>query len=181
MCFKISGLFTVLGLFSLAGAYRVIPNIEDGIIFHEHDSTSPFVKIGNGFYYFEPVLEKNWYAAFESCRRMDADLISFDSIEEWNAINQYILSNKIDHLYWTSGTDFAENGKHKWFTTGEPITLNIWNEGEPNNLGLNEHCDEMGKGRTENNYNVLNDKSCYSERLYICKTRQPKTASFLIW
>jgi len=32
MVIKISGFLTVVGLISLAGAYRIIPNIEDGKI-----------------------------------------------------------------------------------------------------------------------------------------------------
>jgi len=112
---------------------------------------------------------------------MKADLIAFDTIEEWNFINQYILDNKIDHLYWTSGTDHADHGNHKWFTTGQPVTLNIWLEGEQNNLGGNERCVELGKFRTQYNFNVLNDEACSSKRLFICKARQPTTVSFVVW
>ncbi|KAH8352235.1 hypothetical protein KR084_002898 [Drosophila pseudotakahashii] len=105
----------------------------------------------------------------------------FESVKEWNLINQYTLKNKIDHLYWTSGSDLADPGNHKWFTNGLPIKLNIWLKGEPNNQGGNERCVELGKGRAQKNYDVLNDEKCASKRLYICKARQPKTAAFVIW
>jgi len=32
MVIKISAFLTILGLMSLAGAYRIIPNIEDGMV-----------------------------------------------------------------------------------------------------------------------------------------------------
>ncbi|XP_022234887.1 C-type lectin 37Da-like [Drosophila obscura] len=175
-----TGLVACLGFLSLCGAYKVTPIVADGLPGLSNITTEPFVKIGNGYYYIESTLNKNWFDAFESCRRMSADLISFESLEEWDLINDYIVERKINGAYWTSGNDFAYQGKHVWHSTGEPVTLNIWNAGDPNNHGGNEHCDEFWYA-TNVKHNVLNDKQCSVQSHYICEAPQPKTASFIIW
>ncbi|KAH8360866.1 hypothetical protein KR084_009537, partial [Drosophila pseudotakahashii] len=141
----------------------------------------PFVKIGHGYYYIETRTEKSWFDAFESCRRIAAHLIAFETFEEWDLVNQYLFRNEISDIYWTSGADLAQKGKHDWFSSGEPISLDIWAPGEPNNVGGVEHCDELGYKATSTNYNVLNDKDCEVKRRYICERLYPKTASFVIW
>ncbi|XP_050741946.1 C-type lectin 37Da-like [Drosophila biarmipes] len=181
MFFPHTLLWAVVALISLAGAYKVIPFVEDGIPDHLQVATGPFVKIGRGYYYIETKTKKNWFDASESCRRIDAHLIAFETIEEWDLVNQYLFRNGIDNVYWTSGCDLAQQGKHNWCSTGEPLTLNIWYPGEPNNNNGNEHCDVLGDRRSSTNYNVLNDFNCAREVLYICEKSYPKTASFVIW
>lgn len=141
----------------------------------------PFVNIDGGFYYIESESKVSWFQAFESCRRMNAYLIAFETIEEWNLINQYLWNHNISDLYWTSGVDLAVEGKHGWFSIGEPILLNIWGSGEPNNMDGVEHCDELGYDGNSTNYKVLNDIQCDEERLFICETHEPKTASVVVW
>ncbi|KAH8329409.1 hypothetical protein KR074_010056, partial [Drosophila pseudoananassae] len=142
-------------------------------------NTAPFIKIGEGYYYIETKIGKNWFDAFESCRRLGANLISFETMKEWDLVNQYLWNHDLNRIYWTSGSDLAHQGKHTWFANGEPITLKIWGPGEPNNSGGNEHCDGLGYNRNETNYNVLNDRICSRDTYYICETLQPKTASFV--
>ncbi|XP_022224221.2 C-type lectin 37Da-like [Drosophila obscura] len=112
---------------------------------------------------------------------MEAALISFETREEWDSINQYLFQRNIYDEYYTSGTDLAIKGEHVWFSTGEPLELNIWGRGEPSNNGGIEHCDVLGYLGTSTNYDVLNDIPCDLKRYYICEAPQPKTASFFIW
>ncbi|XP_052848415.1 C-type lectin 37Da-like [Drosophila gunungcola] len=181
MFIKYTVLWTLSGLLSLVGAFQVIPAIEDGVPDYLNITTAPFVKIGHGYYYIETKTAKNWFDATESCHRMEAYLVAFETIEEWDLVNQYLFKNGIDNVYWTSGADLANLGKHDWFSTGQPLTLNIWYPGEPNNLNGIEHCDALGDRRSVTNYNVLNDMNCESAKLYICERLYPKTASFVIW
>ncbi|KAI8041956.1 hypothetical protein M5D96_003252 [Drosophila gunungcola] len=174
-------LFIFLGLFTQFWTYEITPIITEGAPDFFDISTEPFVKIGEGYYYFETNLTKNWFDAFESCRRMDAQLIAFETMKEWDLLNIYLRTAKIEDIYWTSGTDLAHHGIHDWFPTGQRLTLDIWMKGEPNNSGGNEHCDILGYRRTETNYNDLNDLECELERLYICEAPLPRTASFVIW
>ncbi|KAH8260505.1 hypothetical protein KR038_002682, partial [Drosophila bunnanda] len=146
-------------------------------------TTEPFVKIGNGYYFFESNITKNWYDAYQSCRNMGAGLIDFESIEEWNLINNYLNDTGIYKKYWTSGTILADKSdikKRTWFSTGKPMSLDIWYPGEPNNLGGNELCDEMGKYQVPKIWG-LNDANCNLRTCFICKASKPATASFLVW
>ncbi|XP_015035231.2 C-type lectin 37Da-like, partial [Drosophila pseudoobscura] len=140
---KLTGVLALLGFLSLSGGYRVISNVMDGVPEFVNINPAPFVKIGNGYYYIENKLRKNWFDAYESCSRMGAALISFETIEEWNLINKYLKDEKIDYFYWTSGTDLAKQGKHVWLSTGNPIALDIWHPSQPDNIEGVEHCDEM--------------------------------------
>ncbi|KAH8334539.1 hypothetical protein KR059_011240, partial [Drosophila kikkawai] len=126
---------------------------------------SQFIKIGKGSYYIETVSRKNWFAAYESCRQMKASLIAFESLDEWKLVNQYLRDMQIYRKYWTAGTDWAEQGKHVWFSNGQPLSLDIWRAGEPNNYNGDEHCDEAGPAIVP----WLNDIVCTTLRIYICK------------
>ncbi|XP_037716093.1 C-type lectin 37Da-like [Drosophila subpulchrella] len=174
-------LSALIGLLSLVRGYEIVPTVEDGIPDHLSFTTAPFLKIGHGYYYIESNAQKNWFEASESCHRLGAKLISFETIQEWDLINRYLLKNKIYNVYWTSGSDLAHQGKHDWLETGERITLPIWYPGEPNNFNGNEHCDELGDRGSSDNYNVLNDRPCETPRRYICERSYPRTASFIIW
>ncbi|XP_046866601.1 C-type lectin 37Da-like [Drosophila willistoni] len=174
-----------LSLLVVSMTYNIKPLIKDGLPGFTDITTAPFLKIGEGYYYIETQLEKNWYDAYETCRLIGAELIAFDSIKEWELVNQYLRDMKIaNQPYWTSGTDLANQGKHLWFSNGLSNIFNeIWYPGEPNNEGGNEHCDEFPfhLGNDTSGRTGLNDKNCYEKRRYICEAPQPKTASFIIW
>jgi len=190
-------LSALLAILSVSAAYQITPNVIDGeIVFPKvfplivfcvfqlgvpgylNITKDPFVKIGSNYYFIESKVQKNWYAAYESCRLMDADLIAYESLEELKLISQYLIDRKIENSYWASGTDLAKQGKHVWLSTGKPVASNLWHKGEPNNQKGKEHCDHLwiNKG-----VGGLNDYQCNVARLYICKSPQPKTASFIIW
>ncbi|KRF98810.1 uncharacterized protein Dwil_GK27519 [Drosophila willistoni] len=162
--------------------YEITPIIKDGLPGFTNITTAPFLKIGEGYYYIETNLKKNWFEAHETCRRIGAELIAFETIEEWKLVNQYLADMKMDDvLYWTSGNDLANDGQHVWFSNGLNITLDeIWYPGEPNNgVGGSAHCDVMcfsNGGPTG-----LNDTYCYNMMRYICEAPQPKTAAFIVW
>nr|XP_017025943.1 C-type lectin 37Da-like [Drosophila kikkawai] len=177
----VSGLCVLvfLGLFSQFLAIEITPTISDGVPETFNITRKFFEHIGNGYYYIEKVKSLNWFAAFESCRQVDAHLVAFESLEEWNSVILHLKNNKIEGIFWTSGTDLANQEEHVWFTTGQKVTLDsIWNEGEPNNDGGNEHCDVVLSAKDSIG---LNDLECELKRLYICEAPQPITASFVIW
>ncbi|EDW37411.1 GL26241 [Drosophila persimilis] len=177
---KGTAVLACLGFFSLSAAYDITSVVEDGIPGSLNISTEPFVRIGHGYYYIESKVTKNWYEAYESCRRMNADLIAFETIEEWDLIRQYIVDLEVSNIYWTAGNDLGNEGEHVWHSTGEPLTLNIWSPGEPNNKEGVEHCDEVWYGGARA-LNLLNDKDCSFKLHFICEAPQPKIASFIIW
>ncbi|XP_002064441.3 C-type lectin 37Da [Drosophila willistoni] len=127
-----------------------------------------FTKIGNGYYFIAQENYVNWFKAYENCRRMGSELITIDTIEEWHAINKYLNDMNIMKQYWTSGNDIAETGKHVWFSNGEPINLDIWFPGQPDNYNNGEHCDQLGFGNEET-VPALNDIACNMPFAYICE------------
>ncbi|KAH8329019.1 hypothetical protein KR074_001648, partial [Drosophila pseudoananassae] len=129
---------------------------------------APFVKIGNGHYFFVSNMETNWFDAYEYCRGMDTHLITFETMDEWNLISDYMKDKEMTDFYWTSGTDLANYGTHTWFSNGKPITLNIWRIGEPNNYGGNEHCDAFYIFPVTQ-HSALNDEQCVTLRRFICE------------
>jgi len=144
--------------------------------------TEPFLKIGKGLYYIETKLEVNWFEANERCHAMDSELITIETMDEWNIINKYLNGNKIDAKYWTSGNDLAEQFKHVWFTSGQPILKDLWAPGEPNNTNnKDERCDELGFKAKPSDEPGLNDESCASLRRFICEKRQVTTVSLAVW
>ncbi|KAH8418819.1 hypothetical protein KR222_008743, partial [Zaprionus bogoriensis] len=143
--------------------------------------TSPFVKLGQGLYHFETQYLTNWFDANNRCHRLDAELVSFETLDEWHLINNYLRDKSIEEHYWTAGNDLAKQHTHIWLSNGQPIAVPIWAADEPNNQGGNERCDELGYRAKPSDKRGLNDESCTSNRRYICEARNPKTASFIIW
>ncbi|XP_022219280.1 C-type lectin 37Da-like [Drosophila obscura] len=170
MLLRYTGVFACLGFLSLCWAYKVTPIIGDDVY--------PFVKIGNGYYYIENNKRANWYQAYIACRKMGAELVSFETREELDAMDAYIPIEYSLRQYWTSGTDLAVKGMHVWFSNAEPLADDVWYPGEPNDAGGNERCDILiykGTGGT-----AINDRQCDSVELYICEVPLPKEVSF-IW
>nr|XP_016997807.2 C-type lectin 37Da-like [Drosophila takahashii] len=158
MLYKLVGLGAFLGAISLSGGLSIAPNGFDGVF--------GFVKIGSNYYFIEDKVQKNWYDAYESCRRMKADLVAFNNLEELKEINQYLLKANEGKEFWTAGTDLAKQGEHIWFSNGQRISSDLFRIGEPNNQNNNEHCDNMWISSTAIG---LNDDGCGKSYYYICQ------------
>ncbi|KRF98807.1 uncharacterized protein Dwil_GK26864 [Drosophila willistoni] len=164
----------------LVSSTKITPIVEDGIN-HSNISTTPFIQIGNGYYFIHVEKTKNWFDAYESCRLIGAELITFNTMEEWNNILQYFKNNEKTYVFWTSGTDLAKEGNHVWFSSGQAISLDIWASGEPNNEDGLEHCDTFLTRPSSSVSPCMNDRKCDQKLLYIYEAPQPKTASFIVW
>ncbi|ALC39820.1 CG43055, partial [Drosophila busckii] len=138
-------------------------------------TTAPFVKIANGYYYFDLGEQKNWYEAYHACRRMDAELVTFETLEEWQTINKYALEHNLTKIFWTSATDQGHEGVYIWFTNGQTIVGGMWRIGNPDNRDNKENCIEYRPTHG------VNDYVCDHKNNFICEAVQPKTASFVIW
>ncbi|KAH8333700.1 hypothetical protein KR059_002584, partial [Drosophila kikkawai] len=142
--------------------------------------TKPFKKIGNGYYYIQGAKKVNWFAAAQECAERGAELVDFKTLDEFNILNHYLNDSYTHIMFWTSGTNLADPKSYVW-ANGKPIDLDIWYPGEPNNLNGTENCAELGHDDFPAKAFGLNDINCLSERLYICKARQPKTVSVVVW
>ncbi|KAH8353577.1 hypothetical protein KR084_011901, partial [Drosophila pseudotakahashii] len=134
-----------------------------------------FVNIGTSYYYIETNLKKNWFDAYESCRRMQADLITLETLDELIEVTKYLVKRNLFKRYWTSGNDLAKQGEHVWFSNGDPLPPNLWYAGEPNNKNRTEHCDEMGSEWNPEKLPGISDRKCLLESSYICESLKPPT------
>ncbi|XP_034472650.1 C-type lectin 37Da-like [Drosophila innubila] len=180
MFLKYACVLQSFGIISMCMAYKLYPVITEDIPANTNVTTGPFVRIAYGYYFFERNLQKNWFDAYETCRKMDAELISFETLEEWNDVNAYVREFNIENFYWTSGTDQAHPGSHVWFVNVKPIDKTMWASAQPDNANNKEHCVEYNYIKTKT-ASFLNDKPCEKLNRYICETRQPKTVSFVVW
>ncbi|KAH8328281.1 hypothetical protein KR067_007664, partial [Drosophila pandora] len=144
-------------------------------------STDPFVKIGNGYYHIESAKPDNWFGAYESCHKINAELVAFETKEELDAVAEYI-SDPYLRGYWTSGNDHATKGQHMWFSNGQPILSDLWYTNEPNDFEGDERCVILlyKEPSSPQRFSGLHDVGCMTRKSrYICEARQPKTASFI--
>ncbi|XP_017028088.1 C-type lectin 37Da-like [Drosophila kikkawai] len=119
---------------------------------------------GNSLYYIDERSE-NWYVARKSCESMGFNLISFETIEEFNAINRFMDATGATKGYWTSGTDFIHLGHHAWFPNGISVPSELWGVSQPDNKNGQEHCDSF---RYRGTYK-MNDEPCTVKYFYVCE------------
>ncbi|KAH8297892.1 hypothetical protein KR018_000392, partial [Drosophila ironensis] len=139
---------------------------------------SPFIQIENGLYHFGKDLV-NWFVAYENCRKLGSDLVTFETDEEFDAVTAHLKDFHTKH--WTSGNDLGKTGNHNWFSNGKRMNTNRWAPNQPDNSGGKEHCIHMGymyKGATEIE---LNDYPCGGVFWYVCEIARPETISIVVW
>lgn len=140
-----------------------------------------FLKIGDGYYYFDRKTKMNWFQASESCRRMNSSLVTFETVEEYNGIQRLMEILTDDLLYWTSGNALGDNSTHIWHSTGKPIDVNIWAANQPDNQQDKERCDLMNYRANPEDLLGLNDANCNYLQNHICEAEHPYTVSFVVW
>ncbi|KAH8273735.1 hypothetical protein KR018_011636 [Drosophila ironensis] len=169
MFIKITLLLVAVGLISQCDAYKISPgNAED-----DSQSMDPFVKIGNGYYYVGRT-PKTWFQAFKICRQMNANLVEFETLEEWMAVNDFMWNTGIGDTMWTAGAALADHETHEWFTSGRPFAFNMWHPQSPDNGRGSDYCDVMGFNRNATNkYLTMDDRQCESLDSYLCEAPPP--------
>ncbi|KAH8248598.1 hypothetical protein KR032_001228, partial [Drosophila birchii] len=121
----------------------------------------PFKKIGEKYYLIEEENPLSWEEATNNCFRRNAQLVSLQNEQEWDAIRQHLDSDK---NYWVDVNDIEQSGRYVsgYFDRKAPFL--IWEAREPNQL-TSEHCVELR--RDYNHY--MNDIICSQENYYICE------------
>ncbi|XP_062142907.1 tetranectin-like protein [Drosophila sulfurigaster albostrigata] len=130
----------------------------------EQKALAPFQKIGSKYYYIEESEEVNWFGALNKCRAIGGHLVSFENLNELNAVKRKLQTGKD---YWIGIYDLADEGQFISVATGKMPTYFDWTSGEPNNLGGVEDCGEL------NSYYEykMNDDTCTIKQLFICEFR----------
>ncbi|XP_017768248.1 PREDICTED: C-type lectin 37Da-like [Nicrophorus vespilloides] len=123
----------------------------------------------NKLYYFETYYKASWYKAFMACSKLGMELLSIDSVEEFDKIHT-LVKEKMEYrnglTIWTAGA-MKDVGEFNWMNTGNPVLSTRWHQGEPNNDGGNSHCLQIW---INNNRFLLDDTQCSNERFFICQS-----------
>ncbi|SPP85493.1 C-type lectin 37Da-like [Drosophila guanche] len=158
--------------------------INDGNAIGAVLKSEPFTKINEGYYFFgrERV---NWYVAYEKCRELDAELVTFETDGEFDHIAGYLKANADRDNYWTSGNDLGSTGTHKWFSNGQRINSMRWAHDQPDNAGNREHCIHLGYIYEDSQRFELNDRPCADDAnslfKFICEAPKLETISIVVW
>ncbi|KAH8287991.1 hypothetical protein KR018_001012, partial [Drosophila ironensis] len=91
---------------------------------------------------------------------MGAELVTFETDEEFDLVAGFLKSRGIRSEYWTSGNDLGKTGTHNWFTNGRRMEINRWAPHQPDNDGGREHCVHLGYIYRSSSEIQLNDRPC---------------------
>ncbi|KAM6980230.1 C-type lectin domain family 4 member M-like [Aplochiton taeniatus] len=108
-------------------------------------------------------MKRNWTWSRQDCRERGADLLIINSSEEQAFVNGLGENGK---NAWMGLSDILQEGLWTW-VDGTPLTLNFWEEGQPNSHGGNQDCGEFvhrSGGRGD-----WNDDGCFAEQNWICE------------
>uniref|UniRef100_K4I4J7 Lectin-Abr-1 n=1 Tax=Abronia graminea TaxID=278977 RepID=K4I4J7_ABRGR len=108
----------------------------------------------------------SWPDAELACQNFNSHLASIHSKEEGDQVAGYVGDHlKLFGHVWIGMRDMWKNGVWSW-TDNSPSNYTAWNIGEPNNQRSQESCVELW---SFSGYRRWNDKSCKSERAFLCK------------
>ncbi|KAH8264430.1 hypothetical protein KR038_008475, partial [Drosophila bunnanda] len=131
-----------------------------------------FFQVGHKSYYITPI-KTNFFAARDLCIQNNADLATFQSTADLEAISDYLISNKKqfdnEGQFWISYFDLGRaTGMFYSIATGRPLTSSGWLPGQPDNAGNNEHCVHIWdvKGKFG-----LNDNNCMANFRALCEEK----------
>jgi uncharacterized protein YraI len=105
---------------------------------------------------------KTWTEAKDACEALGGYLVSLNSEEENNFVNNLVGANRI----WIGFSDELNEGNWQW-VTGETITFTNWRSGEPNDYGAGEDYAEMYIDGTWNDIGPPQFPS--TTRYYVCE------------
>ena len=123
----------------------------------------------------------NWLWAREACQNQGGDLVSIETEDEWNFINDQIQRrNTTDHKNkWNIGLT-KKAGNWTW-VNGRPLTICKWEQGEPRG----EHDAAVMYKRSSNGeqgvFGGVNGTSIGYHHAYICEISEGKLLFLLLF
>ena len=109
---------------------------------------------------------QTWDDNRRSCKRQGGDLVSIETLQEWNFINSEIQKITLSGANeWYIGLKKDGQGNWKW-VNGKPLTIQKWQSGEPNGDG---NVVVMSKDYPAGSQGLFNDLDPSSRKAYICE------------
>ena len=103
-----------------------------------------------------------WIEAQQKCQEDGFHLAEINDDDEHEFIKKLVGSN----LAWLGSTDVDKEGDWRWVSSGLKVMASLWNTGEPNNYGNQEHCLHTDYGITSDG---LNDRNCEDGIAFVCE------------
>jgi len=103
-----------------------------------------------------------WTEAQQKCQEDGFHLAEINNDNELEFVKELVGS----HLAWLGGTDVDKEGDWRWVSSGLKVMASLWNTGEPNNYGNQEHCLHTDYGITSDG---LNDRNCEDGIAFVCE------------
>ena len=77
----------------------------------------------------------NWHNDRKLCQNQGADLVSIETVKEWNFLNDLIQNRNNLKRYneWNIGLE--KKGRNWTWVSGKPLTINKWKENQPSDDG----------------------------------------------
>lgn len=107
--------------------------------------------------------KENWFKASETCHKRGMQLLTINSAAENLEVVQLGNHFGLDSV-WTAATDFGENRRWVWSTSGLDVAELYWRDGEPTDP--KERCIEAAMNQYPSNWN---DNDCRQKRPFICE------------
>ncbi|XP_033939574.2 C-type lectin domain family 4 member M-like [Pseudochaenichthys georgianus] len=114
----------------------------------------------SGSLYTVSSIQKNWQESRDDCIQKGADLVTINSQEEQNFLNQF------DKTMWLGLTDLETEGTWKW-VDGTPMTERYWGPGEPNGR-TSENCGHIKQFNVGKRWN---DGNCNTKTFWTCEKK----------
>ncbi|XP_061387553.1 lectin subunit alpha-like [Musca vetustissima] len=129
----------------------------------------------NNRYLIEIRNKYNWFQSDAECKVNNMDLLSIESAEKMQEINDLIntvFKGKEKPLLYIGGNNLADRKQFLWTPTGHKFQYTNWSEFEPNNYEKNERCVHLGLYDD----GTWNDIDCDMKFGFICEdNKQVKT------
>ncbi|XP_065366317.1 C-type lectin 37Db-like [Calliphora vicina] len=137
------------------------------------DREHPFKKVGGKYYHFARDEEVSWFKALLTCATMGANLASFHTLDEWQALSDHLIKYyPRKKNWWISASDLESEDDFSWYRTGERVAYTVWSVDQPDNNDGIENCVILWK---RNNQFEMNDYDCDKIAHYICEASKPIT------
>lgn len=110
-------------------------------------------------YLFNKQEKLNWYGASIRCHDLGGRLVELETETEMKYIVDIIDK---ENNVWIGASDDDIEGSWVWSSSQKAVDVVTWQSGQPNNLGGNQDCMEIGLLK-------MNDENCFEENLYVCE------------
>ncbi|XP_037045266.1 C-type lectin 37Da-like [Bradysia coprophila] len=128
----------------------------------------------------ETYFKANWFEASIFCRDHGMQLATVNTDAEHLAVIQQFPKVNEDlqeyENYWISGTDLAEDGNYKWFSTGKMMLFTKWDYMQPPELIRDPYQTEPIVDNAEDCVQILGyskrwaSTNCSSLYYFVCET-----------